>query len=134
MLLMVSCVDDDQLMMVVDLDSGQWREAAQFDIPNNDIRSMREISLFVRYQPSFARVDSLPLHIVTIAPDETRVVEQMTIYFPRTSSDLWRKRLYGEAVYRKNVRLSQSGDYRVLIYPQQITQGVEAVGITLKKE
>lgn len=131
---MVSCMGDDKLSMVADLDPAQWREAVQFEILNSDTLSMRDISVFVRYKPSFQRIDSLALHVVTIAPDQARVVEQLTIFFPRTSDDLWRRRLYGEATYRKAVRLSQMGDYRVLIYPQQAAQGVEAVGITLRKK
>lgn len=132
MLLMVSCVDDRQLSMVADLGSDQWRDAVQFDISNEDTLSMRNILLFVRYKPAFERIDSLPLHVVTIAPDRVRAVEQLTIYFPRTSSDLWQRRLYGEAEYRRDVVFNQIGDYRVLIYPQQPTYNVESVGVIVK--
>ncbi len=118
--------------MVVDVDPVQWREAAQFSIPNDDVTSKRDISIFVRYQPSFEKVDSLALHVVTIAPDEARVVEQMTIHFDNSLKYQWRRRLYKEALYRQGVRLGQDGEYKVMIYPQGVAKGIEAVGVKIE--
>lgn len=130
--LLASCATGDEFVMVEDVDPEQWREAALFSIPNSDVTSSREISIFVRYQPSYERVDSLPLHVVTIAPDEARVVEQMTIYFDNGLSQQWRRRLYQETPYRQGVRFNQSGEYKIMIYPQGVARGVEAVGLKIE--
>lgn len=132
-MLFMSCTLDSQPSYVVDLDPTYWREAAEFTVPNTDtIDNSREISIFVRFQPSKERVDSLPLHIVTIAPDAERVVEQFTIYFKHKMGDQWRRRLYREVPYRRRVRLSQEGEYKILIYPHRPTHGVEAIGVAIK--
>lgn len=129
---LASCTDESQLSMVVDIDPMQWREAAQFSIPNNDVTSEREISVFVRYQPSYEQVDSLALHVVTIAPDEARVVEQLTIHFDNSLKQQWRRRLYQEVSYRRGVKFNQRGEYKVMIYPQGSAIGVEAVGLIIE--
>ncbi len=127
-----SCISRDQVALIADIDPVKWQSAVEFTIDNQDTVSLREISIFARYQPSQELVDSLPLHIVTIAPDRARVVEQLTLYFDRNSTTQWR-RLYREMTYRQGVIWRQSGEYKMMIYPQQPTLGVENIGITLKK-
>ncbi|MFI3247828.1 MAG: hypothetical protein R3Y39_01710 [Rikenellaceae bacterium] len=129
---LISCATDGQLSMVADVDPIRWREAAEFTLLNSDTLSVRDISIFARYQPTGERIDSLPLHIVTVAPNKARVVEQFTLQLKNRVGDQWRRRVFYEAPYRHEVKLRQSGEYKILIYPQSPQSGVEAIGIAVK--
>ncbi|MFI3289812.1 MAG: hypothetical protein SNH55_05250 [Rikenellaceae bacterium] len=131
-MILFGCMSDNQLSLVVDIDPIHWREAAHFSIENSDTLSRRDISIFARYQLTKERVDSLPLHIITIAPDQTQIVEQFTIYINHKSGDQWVRRLYREELYRKDVVFNQLGEYEIMIYPQISTHGVEAIGVAIE--
>ncbi len=131
-LFLSACAVEDQQSLVVEVDPMQWREAAHFSIINSDTLSLRDISIFARYKFTKERVDSLPLHVVTTAPDQRRVVEQFTIYFDHNPGRQWERRLYREVTYRERVVFNQSGEYKIMIYPQQPAYGVEAIGVAIK--
>ncbi len=130
-MILSGCTVENRLSMVVDIDPVHWREAAHFSIMNSDTLSRRDISIFARYQPTKERVDSLPLHIITIAPDQKQIVEQFTIYINHKPGDQWVHRLYREELYREDVVFNQIGEYKIDIYPQVSTHGVEAIGVAI---
>lgn len=116
---------------VADVDPFAWNGPAELLIENTDTTALRDIELFLRCNDRFGE-DTLTVRITTLAPDTLRCVELLPIHFPRVTGPASLAREHTVA-YRRRIRFSQSGDYRMMIAPTRPVAGVEAVGISIVK-
>lgn len=114
-----------------DVTPGGWDEPAEIRIENADTTTLRDADLFLRYDERFTE-DTLTVRIATVAPDSLRFEEVFLLAIPRSDGPaaLTRESLIP---YRRHVRLTKTGEYRVIVTPQRSIRGVEAVGIRLSK-
>lgn len=119
-----------RISYATDIDPRMWRDVAIVEVPNHDTISRRDLQLFVRHQPQ-QRLDSLSLRIFTIAPDETIIEERFTMPLDNTSHRRRNAAHLNEMVIHHDAVLRQKGEYKMYIFPQTPTKGVEAVGVSL---
>lgn len=123
--------DSEVLTAMADTDPMGWSLPVATEIENRDTVSMRELSIAVRYGID-TDVDDLSLSLTFTAPDSTVFTERAV--FPLAHR---RKAASVAAVetipYRQNVRLAQTGVYRVEIMPAGRVRGFEAAGIVVAK-
>lgn len=116
---------------VVDIDPSEWAGTAEIVVENTDTLSPCDIAVFLRYDEPFAD-DTLTLRIEVLTPDSLRSREwlRMTMTRPRKPASLRRQAV---AEYRKQAILPRGGDYRFVVAPTRPVEGIEAVGVHIKK-
>ncbi len=130
-LLLGACRSTPHRAAVVDVDPSEWAGTAEIVVENTDTLSPCDIAVFLRYDEQFAD-DTLTLRIEVLTPDSLRSREwlRMTMTRPRKPAALRRQAV---AEYRKQAILPRSGDYRFVVGPVRPVEGVEAVGVHIKK-
>lgn len=121
-----------RIAYATDINPLLWRDVAVIDVPNYDTLSKRSLSLFVRHQPQ-EMLDSLGVKIFTVAPDETIIEEHFTVHLDESSHKRRNSTKTNEITLHEDVILGQRGEYRLYIFPKTPTKGVEAVGISVKR-
>ena len=119
-----SCNTSNVNSTMVDVHSQGWYSPAEVTLNVDDTLSMFDLGLALRYEPKVLG-DSLELLVTTIAPDGERWSEWVVLY-PRDRASTIANY---DAPYRKAVRWSAVGDYRIQIAPKYICNGVHAVGV-----
>lgn len=110
---------------------GTWAEPVELVLPNDDTTGCYDWQLFVRCDDR-STTECFTLQITVLSPDSLRFSESVAVQLPPEAAPA--PLLREVAVdYRRRVRLSARGNYRVRIAPQQPVEGIAAVGIqTLK--
>ena len=113
-------------------DPVSWKDPAGIVLANADTTSLRDLTLFLRCNDRFAE-DTLTVRIAVTTPDSLRSEELFLLAIPRTPSPA---ALVREAAvpYRRAIRLGRTGDYRFTVTPTRPIRGVEAVGLTIRKD
>ena len=116
---------------VAEIGGGTWSDPVELVLPNNDTTGCYDWQLFVRCDDRIAP-EAFTLQITLLSPDSLRFSESVAVQLP--ASPAAAPVLREAAVdYRRRVRLSALGNYRLRIAPHEPLRGVEAVGIqTLK--
>ncbi|MDE5963645.1 MAG: hypothetical protein K2G58_06455 [Alistipes sp.] len=117
--------------VIADVDAGMWDEPAELILSNVDTLHEFDWQLFVRGDYRIV-ADTFTLRIAIETPDSLRFEEPFFVRLSARSAPaaLLHENMVG---YRRNVRLSRSGDYRLIIRPTRPLRGVEAVGIQTVK-
>ncbi len=117
--------------IVADVDAKAWSDPVELILPNTDTLDSYDWQLLVRSDDRIA-ADTFTLRIAVVTPDSLRFEEPFFVRLPA--------RPVPAAVlsetdidYRRQVRLSRSGDYRLTICPLYPLRGIEAVGIQTVK-
>ena len=127
-LVMVGCSNGYVDMAAVDPDC--WHKSVSIFYNNEDISSLRSLSVALRYNSDFES-DTLSVVVHTSLPDVHQFSEKVTLHLGRdysaaavTDSEL--------IPYRENCLLNQKGCYIFTITPCRVVKGIEAVGIGIK--
>jgi hypothetical protein len=130
---MTACGYDDNAH-VADVNPNEWLpgDTVHITVANADTLSVRNLSLFVRYN-SQLRQSALNLHVSTTTPDGTRHSEHFSLHGLSLVHD---KNGYGEAdaLYRSDVVLAQAGNYKFAFTPADTVVGVSAIGVLITPE
>lgn len=115
----------------IDVDTRGWQRAATFLLPNSDTAALHDLHLFLRCGECFAE-DTVTFRITVTTPGRLRFEELFPAAIPRRHSSA---ALLGERIipYRRAVRFTETGDYRISIAPLRPLKGVEAVGLDIVK-
>ena len=116
---------------VTDIPARKWSEAIEIRMENADTLTLRDAALFLRCNDRFTE-DTLTVRIATLSPDSLRFEESFLLAITRknTPAALMHEYLIP---YRRRIRLSRTGEYRLVVTPERSVRGVEAVGIRLSK-
>ena len=115
----------------VDFAAGMWTAAAVSAVAYPDTGNQRDLPPVTRRHMRFM-ADSLPLQVMVLSPDSLRYEEHVTLR-PVPGRHPAALNRVCEWPYRTRVRLTDTGDYRVVIRPVTPQQGIEAVGINIVK-
>ena len=113
--------------IVADVDSDAWSEPVELILANSDTVNAFDWQLFFRC-PGPVEPDTLSLSITLLSPDSLRCVERFAFRLPAVDAPAARLRECA-VDYRRRVRLSRTGDYRIRIAPLRPLSGIEAVGL-----
>lgn len=115
-----------------DVNPSEWAAGAEVIFPNTDTIARYDAALFLRCNDRFAE-DTLTVRISVTTPDSMRGEELFLLAIPRTPSPA---AIVREAAvpYRRRIHLGQEGDYRFTVTPTRPIRGVEAVGLTIRKD
>ncbi|MBR5133546.1 MAG: hypothetical protein IKV29_05520 [Alistipes sp.] len=102
-----------------------WLDAEEFTYENSDTLYRRNISINVRYDGDYV-ADSVPLKILTISPDSMVLEEDFTLHIPHLADMRPEEHTF---VYRSNVLLKRSGEYRFRLTPLEPIDGIASVGL-----
>ena len=102
-----------------------WFDSEEFVYDNSDTLYRRNISLTVRYDGDYVS-DSVPLKILTISPDSMVLGEDFTLHIPHLADMRPEEHTF---IYRSNVLLKRSGEYRFRITPLEPIDGIASVGL-----
>lgn len=127
-LLLGGCIASHRAV-VTDVDSRAWSDTAQLTIPIDDTLHLSDLHFFLRYNDGFT-ADTLPVGVVVCSPDSLSVSERMTLRIRHSKGPASMAR-EADIPYRRRVRFSRKGEYRVLVVPDTTVRGIEAVGIHL---
>lgn len=125
------CSSEEQatIPILADTDPFGWSLPVEVEIENRDTTALCDLSLVVRYDSNAD--ERISLSLTFTAPDSTIFAERAA--FPLAHSDKPASQASLDIIpYRRNVRLSQTGVYRVSIMPAGKVQGIEAVGLSLQ--
>ncbi len=120
----VSCGAPGELAKVVEVSPDGWFTPIEIPYEVDDTVNMAKMQLVLRYGNRFKH-DSINLVVSTTAPDGVVWNEPLTLY--TTPTDKLHEVV--ECDYRRNIRWSQSGEYRVTLHPQHIYKGISAAGV-----
>lgn len=102
-----------------------------FNIENRDTTERCNISLMLRCR--VAELDetrgTIRFNIVTTAPTQQRVAEQIEVALNSPDVVIERGVVLIDQPYRSSVQWRELGEYQMAIYPTQPTDGVESVGV-----
>lgn len=117
--------------IAADVDARAWVDPVELILPNTDTLGCYDWQLFVRSDDRIA-ADTFTLRIAVVTPDSLRFEEPFFVRLPVRPVPA---AMLSEADvdYRRQVRLSRSGDYRLTIRPLYPLRGIEAVGIQTVK-
>ena len=115
----------------VDVDAGMWNAPAVLALANTDTVTLRDPRPFIRCNGRFTAA-SRPLQGMVPAPDSPPHQEHVTLR-PVPGRHPAALNRVCEWPYRTRVRLTDTGDCRVVIRPVTPQQGIEAVGINIVK-
>lgn len=102
-----------------------WFDTEEFVYDNSDTLYRRNISFVVRYDGDYVS-DSVPLKILTISPDSMVLEEDFTLHIPHLADMRPDEHTF---IYRSNVLLKRSGEYRFRITPLEPIDGIASVGL-----
>lgn len=108
-----------------------WNEPAELEIRNTDTLTLRDAVIFVRSNDRSAD-DTLTVRIVTVSPDSLRCSETLLLGMERTNGPASLAR-ESATPYRRRIRFSHRGTYRITITPLRPARGIEAIGIDIVK-
>lgn len=117
--------------VATDVDSRAWRDTVQLTFRNEDTLGLCDLHFFLRYNDRFS-ADMLPVSVIVLSPDSLSASERVTLRIRRNEGPASMAR-EADVPYRRRVRLSRRGEYRVLVVPDTAVRGVEAVGLHLTK-
>lgn len=129
-LLLGGCIASHRAV-VTDVDSRAWSDTAQLTFPVDDTLHLSDLHFFLRYNDRFS-ADTLPVGVIVLSPDSLSVSERVTLRIRRGTGPAAMGR-EADIPYRRRVRFSRRGEYRVLVVPDTTVRGIEAVGIHLTK-
>lgn len=113
--------------VVADVDAGAWNAPVELTMPNTDTLNNYDWQFFVRSDERIAP-DTFTVRIAVVTPDSLRFEEPFAVQLPVCTTPA--ARLCENLLdYRRRVRLSRTGDYRLTIRPVRPLRGIEAVGI-----
>lgn len=117
--------------VVADVDAMAWNGPVELILPNTDTLDCYDWQLLVRSDDRIA-ADTFTLRIAVVTPDSLRFEEPFFVRLPARPVPA---AMLSETDidYRRQVRLSRSGDYRLTIRPLYPLRGIEAVGIQTVK-
>ena len=95
----------DSWSAAADVNPSEWAAGAGILFPNADSLARYDATLFLRCNDRFAE-DTLTVRIAVTTPDSLR----------------------------RAIRLGRTGDYRFTVTPTRPIRGVEAVGLTIRKD
>lgn len=127
-LLLCGCIASHR-SVATDVDSGAWRDTAQLTFRNEDTLGLSDLHFFLRYNDRFTG-DTLPVEVIVLSPDSLRVSERVTLRIRRMAGPASMAH-EAKIPYRRRIRFSRKGAYRVLVVPDTTVRGIEAVGIHL---
>jgi hypothetical protein len=102
-----------------------WFDTEEFVYDNSDTLYRRNISFVVRYDGDYVS-DSVPLKILTISPDSMVLEEDFTLHIPHLADMRPDEHTF---IYRSNVLLKRSGEYRFRVMPLEPIDGIASVGL-----
>lgn len=113
------------------MNPSEWAAGAGILFPNADSLARYDATLFLRCNDRFAE-DTLTVRIAVTTPTRC-AARALPAGHPRTPSPA---ALVREAAvpYRRAIRLGRTGDYRFTVTPTRPIRGVEAVGLTIRKD
>ena len=114
-----------------DVNPAGWEQTAELRLENADTVTLRDLRLFIRCNESFT-ADSLPLQVMVLSPDSLRYEEHVTLR-PVPGRHPAALNRVCEWPYRTRGRLTDTGDYRLVLRPGPPPQGLTAVGINIVK-
>ncbi len=117
--------------VVADVDATAWADPVELILRNTDTLDCYDWQLFVRSDDRIA-ADTFTLRIAVVTPDSLRFEEPFLVRLPARPVPA-AVRSEAEIDYRRRVRLSQAGDYRLTIRPLYPLRGIETVGIQTVK-
>ncbi len=110
-----------------DVDAEAWNAPVELTLPNTDTLGSYDWQFFVRSDERIAP-DTFTVRIAVVTPDSLRFEEPFAVQLPVCTTPA--ARLCENLLdYRRRVRLSRTGDYRLTIRPVRPLRGIEAVGI-----
>lgn len=113
--------------VVADVDAGTWDTPIELTLPNTDTLNPYDWQFFVRCDERIVP-DTFTVRIAVVTPDTLRFEEPFAVQLPACTTPA--ARLCETLLdYRRRVRLSRTGDYRLTITPVRPLRGIEAVGI-----
>ncbi|MFR9558404.1 MAG: hypothetical protein SNH45_05965 [Rikenellaceae bacterium] len=123
------CIASHQ-SVVRDINVDNWSETTSIMVSNYDTVTVRDLDIFVRYQPTQSprRFD---IRVESIAPDSTSYTDEVTISLDTSTNNRDASRLTIQP-YRTRVVWRQKGEYKINITPTTPTKGVEAIGLNTK--
>ena len=102
-----------------------WFDTEEFVYDNSDTLYRRNISITVRYDGDYVS-DSVPLKILTVSPDSMVYEEDFKLHIPHLADMRPDEHTF---IYRSNVLLKRSGEYRFRITPLEPIDGIASVGL-----
>ena len=121
----VSCGGSNRSIEMHDRYGSVWFDTEEFVYDNSDTLYRRNISITVRYDGDYVS-DSVPLKILTISPDSMVLEEDFTLHIPHLADMRPEEHTF---VYRSNVLLKRSGEYRFRLTPLEPIDGIASVGL-----
>ena len=114
---------------MVEIHGSTWSSPAEITIENSDTVGLYDMAVALRHNglPADGQIE---VTIRTVTPDSMWVEEPLAI---RIGDDGRSRPAQHEAwaLYRRRVRLSREGAYRIIITPTQAVSGVTAVGVDM---
>ncbi len=123
---MTSCGSPRDLSEFVKVDHEGWFAPVDFKVEVGDTIKRVDMQFILRYRNSIP-TDSVELMVTTTAPDGVKWSERFTMPTPTGVEQM----VISERIYRKDIRWSQMGEYRVSLLPQAIYEGITDVGIKM---
>lgn len=113
--------------VAADVDAAAWGTPVELTLPNTDTLNCYDWQFFVRCDERIVP-DTFTVRIAVVTPDSLRFEEPFAVRLPASTTPA--ARLCETLLdYRRRVRLSCTGDYRLTITPVRPLRGIEAVGI-----
>lgn len=124
---------------VAEIDPSGWsrHDVRQAVYSNSDTASLRSIDIMVVYNNLFLQDRSpLTVSVTTISPDSVSVTENIAIIPERRPQAPSSGYIQAIVPYRKNVSLSQEGDYIFsFAHSEEIpAEGIKAMGVIISDE
>lgn len=126
MLLVVSCGSPNQVAKVAEVDPSGWFSPSELLFEVTDTTSRVDLSIILRYNNEIS-ADSIELMVSTITPSRVIWSEPFTLYTPLADKAI----SVVESLYRKEVKWSEEGEYKILLHPQHIYKGISAAGVEI---
>ena len=114
---------------VAEIRGGVWDGAVVAEMANSDTTGLYDMRIALRHN-GLAEGESIGMTVRTVTPDSLWVEEPLTIC---VADDGRSRPAQHEAsvIYRRRVRLSREGIYRITVTPDREVRGVTAVGVEL---
>lgn len=108
-----------------------WEAPAEITVPNSDTLGLYDLSIALRHDGSPAG-SVVEMTVRTVTPDSLWTEERIAVSI---GDDGRSRSSQHETVcpYRRGVRLSRTGDYRITVTPLRPVKGVVAVGVDMSQ-
>ena len=120
-----ACNTTPRTVEVVDHEGSVWSSAEEIVYDNQDSLCSRDIKIVVRYDRTY-KADSIALRVLTVAPDSMVLEEDFTLHIPHLADMRPDEHTF---IYRSNVLLKRSGEYRFRVTPLEPIDGIASVGL-----